>query len=136
MRGNNARHCQSIFPTRNSDGIRPQNCSNAHTTNAKLALKLENAQAYIKTLKEKIVALKAKIKPTWQGQRPEKLTSNTTYFWFHGYQVHSNCYCHTVTNRMQHKEIVYHSKIILFPGCAQHTTHYQCTCGIDYCLRQ
>jgi hypothetical protein len=32
-------------------------------TNAKLAIQLEAAQAYIKTLKEEVIVLKAKIKP-------------------------------------------------------------------------
>jgi hypothetical protein len=38
-------------------------------TDAKLAPQREAAQAYIKTLKDEILALKAKIKPAWQGQR-------------------------------------------------------------------
>jgi hypothetical protein len=58
------------------------------TTNAKLASQLETAQAYIKTLKEESVVLKEKIKPTWQGQHPAKLTSNNNYCWSHCYQVH------------------------------------------------
>jgi hypothetical protein len=48
-------------------------------TNAKLASKFEAAQAYIKTLKDKILAMKAKIKPVWQGQRPAKSTNNNKY---------------------------------------------------------
>jgi hypothetical protein len=35
-------------------------------TNAKLASQLEAAQAYIKMLKDEILAIKAKIKPAWQ----------------------------------------------------------------------
>jgi predicted RNase H-like nuclease (RuvC/YqgF family) len=37
-------------------------------TNAKLSSHLEASQAYIKTLKDEISTLKAKIKPAWQGQ--------------------------------------------------------------------
>jgi hypothetical protein len=47
-------------------------------TNAKLAFQLEEAQSYIKTLKDEILALKAKIKPAWQGQRPAKFTNNNS----------------------------------------------------------
>jgi hypothetical protein len=46
------------------------------TTNAKLATQLEAAQAQIAQLKEEIAALKNKIKPDWQGQRPIKKTNN------------------------------------------------------------
>jgi hypothetical protein len=53
-----------------------------------------NAHTYIKTLKEEIVVLKAKIKAAWQGQRPERSTSKDTYFFFHGYKFHKN---HTST---------------------------------------
>jgi hypothetical protein len=60
------------------------------TTNAKLASQLEAAQAYIKKLKEENVAVKAKIKPARQGQRPEKSTNNNTYCWLQGYQVHND----------------------------------------------
>jgi phage shock protein A len=38
------------------------------TTNAKLVTQLEAAQAQIAQLKDKIAALKNKIKPAWQGQ--------------------------------------------------------------------
>jgi hypothetical protein len=44
-------------------------------TNAKLASQLEASQAYIKTLKDEILALKANVKPAWQGQRPAKSTN-------------------------------------------------------------
>jgi predicted RNase H-like nuclease (RuvC/YqgF family) len=43
--------------------------------NAKLATKLEAAQAQIAQLKDEIAALKNKIKPAWQGQRPIKTTN-------------------------------------------------------------
>jgi hypothetical protein len=46
------------------------------TTNAKLATQLEAAQAHIAQLKDKIAALKNKIKPAWQGQRPIKTMNN------------------------------------------------------------
>jgi TolA-binding protein len=64
------------------------------TTNAKLATRLEAAQAQIAQLKDEITqlkdeiaALKNKIKPDWQGQRPIKTTNNDSYCWSHGYQV-------------------------------------------------
>jgi predicted RNase H-like nuclease (RuvC/YqgF family) len=57
------------------------------TTNAKLATQLEAAQAQIAQLKDEIAALKSKIKPAWQGQRPIKMTNNDSYCWLHGYQV-------------------------------------------------
>jgi hypothetical protein len=60
------------------------------TTNAKLALQLETSETYIKTLKEDFVALKAKIKTAWQGQRPAKSTINSNYCWSRGYQVHKD----------------------------------------------
>jgi hypothetical protein len=56
-------------------------------TNAKLAFQLESAHAYTKTLKDEILALKAKIKPAWQGQRPAKPINNNKYCWSHGHQV-------------------------------------------------
>jgi hypothetical protein len=59
-------------------------------TNTKLSPQLEAVHAYIKTLKEEILALKAKIKPAWQGQCPAKSTNNTTYCWSHGHQVHKD----------------------------------------------
>jgi hypothetical protein len=59
-------------------------------TNAKLASQLEAAQAYIKTLKGEIIAVKTKIKPAWQGQHPAKLTNNNTYCWSHGHRVHKD----------------------------------------------
>jgi hypothetical protein len=43
-------------------------------TNDKLSSQLEAAQVFIKMLKDEILALKAKIKPAWQGQRPAKST--------------------------------------------------------------
>jgi hypothetical protein len=57
------------------------------TTNAKLATQLEAAQAQIAQLKDEMVALKNKIKPDWQGERPIKMTNNDSYCWSHGYQV-------------------------------------------------
>jgi hypothetical protein len=66
------------------------------TTNAKLATQLEAAQAQIAQLKDKIAALKNKIKPAWQGQRPIKTTNNDSYCWSHGYQVaksHTSATC-------------------------------------------
>jgi predicted RNase H-like nuclease (RuvC/YqgF family) len=66
------------------------------TTNAKLATQLEAAHAQIDQLKNKIVKLKNKIKPAWQGQRPIKTTNNDSYCWSHGYQVaksHTSATC-------------------------------------------
>jgi hypothetical protein len=66
------------------------------TTNAKLATQLEAAQAQIAQLKDEIAALKNKIKPAWQGQRPIKMTNNDSYCWSHGYQVeksHTSATC-------------------------------------------
>jgi hypothetical protein len=57
------------------------------TTNAKLATQLEAAQAQIAQLKDEMVALKNKIKPAWQGQRPHKTMNNDSYCWSYGYQV-------------------------------------------------
>jgi hypothetical protein len=56
-------------------------------TNAKLATQLEAAQAQIAQLKDEIAALKSKIKPAWQGQRPIKTTNNDSYCWSPGHQV-------------------------------------------------
>jgi hypothetical protein len=44
--------------------------------NAKLAYQLKAAQSYIKMLKDEILALKEKIKPAWQDQRPAKSNNN------------------------------------------------------------
>jgi predicted RNase H-like nuclease (RuvC/YqgF family) len=66
------------------------------TTNANLATQLEAAQAQIAQLKDEIAALKNKIKPAWQGQRPIKTTNNDSYWWSHGYQVaksHTSATC-------------------------------------------
>jgi hypothetical protein len=66
------------------------------TTNAKLATQLEATQAQIAQLKDNIAALKNKIKPAWQGQRPIKTTNNVSYCWSHGYQVansHTSATC-------------------------------------------
>jgi hypothetical protein len=57
------------------------------TNNAKLANQLEVAHALIAQLKSEIATLKIKIKPVWQGQRPERTTNNNSYYWSHGYQV-------------------------------------------------
>jgi predicted RNase H-like nuclease (RuvC/YqgF family) len=68
------------------------------TTNAKLATQLEAAQAQIAQLKNEFAALKNKIKPAWQGQRPIKTTNNDSYCWSHGYQVaksHTSATCNT-----------------------------------------
>jgi hypothetical protein len=64
-------------------------------TNANLASQLEAAQAYIKMLKDEILALKAKIKPAWQGQRPVKSMNNNTYCWSYGHKVHKD---HTIAS--------------------------------------
>jgi hypothetical protein len=66
------------------------------TTNAKLVTKLEAGQAQVAQLKNEIAALKNKIKPAWQGQRPHKTTNNDSYCWSHGYQVaksHTSATC-------------------------------------------
>jgi hypothetical protein len=66
------------------------------TTNAKLATQLEAAQAQIAQLRNEIAALKNKIKPAWQGQRPIKTTNNDSHCWSHGYQVaksHTSATC-------------------------------------------
>jgi predicted RNase H-like nuclease (RuvC/YqgF family) len=66
------------------------------TTNTKLATQLEAAQAHIAQLKDEFAALKNKIKPAWQGQRPHKTTNNDSYCWSHGYQVeksHTSATC-------------------------------------------
>jgi hypothetical protein len=66
------------------------------TTNAKLATQLDAAQAQIAQLKDEIAALKNKIKPAWQGQRPHKTTNNGSNCWSHGYQVaksHTSATC-------------------------------------------
>jgi hypothetical protein len=60
------------------------------TTNAKIASQLEAAQAYIKALKDEISAIKAKIKPAWQGQRLAKSTNNNNYLCSHDHQVHKD----------------------------------------------
>jgi hypothetical protein len=65
-------------------------------TNAKLATQLEAAQAQIAQLKNEIAALKNKIKPAWQVQRPIKTMNNVSYCWSHGYQVatsHTSATC-------------------------------------------
>jgi hypothetical protein len=65
-------------------------------TNAKLATQREAAHAHIAQLKNEIAALKNKIKPAWQGQRPVKTTNNDSYCWSHGYQVaksHTSASC-------------------------------------------
>jgi hypothetical protein len=49
--------------------------------NDKLAPQLEAAEAYIKTLKDEILSLKANVKMAWQGQRPAKSTNNNNYCW-------------------------------------------------------
>jgi hypothetical protein len=59
-------------------------------TNAKLASQLKPAQAYTKIIKDKILALNAKIKPAWQCQRPAKSMNNNKYCWSHGHQVHKD----------------------------------------------
>jgi hypothetical protein len=66
------------------------------TTNSKLATQLEDTHAQIAQLKDDIAALKNKIKPAWQGQRPIKMTNNDSYCWSHGYQVaksHTSATC-------------------------------------------
>jgi hypothetical protein len=74
----------------------PGTVSTLTTTNTKLAKQLEAAQAKIAQLKDEIEALKNKIKPAWQGQRPIKTTNNDIYCWSHGYQVaksHTSATC-------------------------------------------
>jgi hypothetical protein len=53
--------------------------STLNATNAKLESHLEVAQAYIKMLKDEILALKANIKPAWQYQLPAKSINNNNY---------------------------------------------------------
>jgi hypothetical protein len=65
-------------------------------TNAKLATQLEAAQAQIAQLKDEIAAIKNKIRPAWNGQRPIKRTNNDSYCLSHGYQVaksHTSATC-------------------------------------------
>jgi hypothetical protein len=74
------------------------------TTNAKLANQLEADHALIAQLKSEIAALKSKIKPAWQGQRPAKTTNNDSYCWSHGYQVaksHTSATCNVRKNGHQ-----------------------------------
>jgi hypothetical protein len=59
-------------------------------TNSKLTTQIEEAQVYIKTLKQYSVDLKDKIKPTRQGHRPAKRMNNDTSWWSHGYQIHKD----------------------------------------------
>jgi hypothetical protein len=71
------------------------------TTGAKLANQLEAAHALIAQLKSEIATLKNKIKPAWQGQRPERTTDNDSYCWYHGYHVvkaHTSATCHVRKN--------------------------------------
>jgi hypothetical protein len=66
------------------------------TTNAKLAMQLEAAQAQITQLKDETAALNNKIKPAWKGQQPINTTKNDSYCWSHGYQVaksHTSAMC-------------------------------------------
>jgi hypothetical protein len=66
------------------------------TTNAKVATQLEATQAQIAQLKDEFAALKNKIKPAWQGQRPHKTTNNDSHCRSHGYQVaksHTSATC-------------------------------------------
>jgi hypothetical protein len=74
------------------------------TTNDKLANQLEAAHALIAQLKSEIATLKNKIKPAWQGQRPERTTHNDSYCWYHGYQVaksHTSATCNVRKNGHQ-----------------------------------
>jgi hypothetical protein len=41
-------------------------------------------------LKDEILALKTKLKPVWQVQRPAKLTNKNNNCWSHGHQVHKD----------------------------------------------
>jgi hypothetical protein len=58
---------------------------------------MEAAQAYINMIKDEILALKAKIKPARQCQRPAKsMNNNNNYCWSHGHQVpkdHTSATC-------------------------------------------
>jgi hypothetical protein len=77
------------------------------TTNAKLANQLEAAHALIAQLKSKIVTLKIKIKPVWQGQRPARTKNNYSYCWSHGYKVaksHTSATCNV--RKTGHQEAV------------------------------
>jgi hypothetical protein len=76
-------------------------------TNDKLASQLEAAQAYIEMLKDEILALNAKIKPAWQGQRQAKSTNNNNCCWSHGHQVHRTHMIATCKARKDgHQEMV------------------------------
>jgi hypothetical protein len=57
--------------------------------NAKFASQMEAAKLYINVIKDEILALKANIKPAWQGQRTAKSTNNNDYCWSYGKQVHN-----------------------------------------------
>jgi hypothetical protein len=57
------------------------------TTNSNLANQLEAVRVLIAKIKSEIAALKIKLKPVWQGQRPTRTTNNDSYCWSHGYQV-------------------------------------------------
>jgi hypothetical protein len=59
-------------------------------TNDKLASQLEAAQRYIKMIKDEVLALKAKLKPAWQGQRPAKSKNNDNYCWSDVRQFHKD----------------------------------------------
>jgi hypothetical protein len=74
------------------------------TTNAKLATQLEATHALIAQLKNEITALRSKIKPAWQGQRPVKTTNNDSYCWSHGHQVaksHTSATCNSTMGGVQ-----------------------------------
>jgi hypothetical protein len=76
------------------------------TSNVNIATQLEAAQAQIAQLKDDIAALKNKIKPAWQGQRPIKTTNNDSYCWSHGYQVaksHTSATCNM--KKSGHKDV-------------------------------
>jgi seryl-tRNA synthetase len=100
-RRNNARHRRrnrAIAQLATSSDSDRRTVATLTTTNAKLATQLEAAKAQIAQLKDEIAALKIKIKPAWQGQRPIKTTNNDSYCWSHGYQVvksHTSATCNT-----------------------------------------
>jgi hypothetical protein len=76
-------------------------------TNAKLVSQLEAALAYVKMLKDEILALKANIKPAWQVQRLAKSKNINNYCWLNVHQVHKDHTSATYKARKDgHQEMV------------------------------
>jgi hypothetical protein len=72
------------------------------TTNKKLGNQLKAAHTLIAQLKKDISALKSKIKPAWQGQRPAKTKNNDSYCWSHGVaKSHTSVTCNMRKNGHQ-----------------------------------